>query len=78
MSLYSAARLKERLGHPGQDVIDAYLRAAEAAPRRVRRCTARVDSADIRSGTRTDTDRKTRAQDPYAHVQFVICRTLDL
>ena len=35
MSLYSAARLKERLGHPGQDVIDAYLRAAEAAPRRV-------------------------------------------
>jgi hypothetical protein len=35
MSLYSAARLKERLGHPGQDVIDAYLRAADAAPRRI-------------------------------------------
>ena len=35
ISLYSAARLKERLGHPGQDVIDAYLRAADAAPTRV-------------------------------------------
>ena len=32
ISLYSAAQLKERLGHPGQDVIDAYLRAADAAP----------------------------------------------
>jgi glycosyltransferase involved in cell wall biosynthesis len=28
-SLYSAARLKEQLGHPEQDVIDAYLRAAD-------------------------------------------------
>jgi Glycosyl transferase family 2 len=35
ISLYSAAQLMERLGHPGQDIIDAYLRAADAAPRRI-------------------------------------------
>jgi len=35
ISLYSAAQLKERLGHPEQEVIDAYLHAAEAAPTRV-------------------------------------------
>ena len=35
ISLYSAAQLKERLGHPGQDVIDAYMRAADVVPTRV-------------------------------------------
>jgi hypothetical protein len=34
ISLLSAARLKEQLGRPEQDVIDAYLRAADAAPTR--------------------------------------------
>jgi hypothetical protein len=30
VSLYSAARLKEQLGYPEQEVVDAYLRAADA------------------------------------------------
>jgi glycosyltransferase involved in cell wall biosynthesis len=34
ISLYSAAQLKEELGYDEQDVIDAYLRAADAAPSR--------------------------------------------
>jgi len=35
ISLYQAARLKERLDYPDQDVIEAYLRAADALPTRV-------------------------------------------
>ncbi len=34
ISLYSAAQLKQQLGHPDQDVIDAYLRAGDALPSR--------------------------------------------
>ncbi|MBJ7533157.1 glycosyltransferase family 2 protein [Rhodomicrobium vannielii ATCC 17100] len=34
ISLYSVAQLKEELGHAEQDVIDAYLRAADASPSR--------------------------------------------
>ncbi|MGO9547739.1 MAG: glycosyltransferase [Rhodomicrobium sp.] len=34
ISLYSAAQLKQELARPDQEVIDAYLRAAEAAPER--------------------------------------------
>jgi hypothetical protein len=34
VSLLEAARLKEQLGYEEQDVIDAYLKAAKAAPRR--------------------------------------------
>jgi hypothetical protein len=34
VSLYSVAQLKEQLGHPDQEVIDAYLRAADALPTR--------------------------------------------
>ena len=34
ISLYKAAALRERLGHEPQDVIDAYRRAADAAPLR--------------------------------------------
>jgi GR25 family glycosyltransferase involved in LPS biosynthesis/glycosyltransferase involved in cell wall biosynthesis len=34
ISLYQAARLKQELGHPDQEIIDAYLRAADAAPGR--------------------------------------------
>ena len=34
ISLYAAAQLKQELGRPDQEVIDAYLRAAEAAPER--------------------------------------------
>jgi glycosyltransferase involved in cell wall biosynthesis len=34
ISLYYAAQAQERLGHPEQDVIAAYLRAADAAPAR--------------------------------------------
>jgi hypothetical protein len=32
VSLFQAAQLKEQLGHPDQDVIDAYLRASDALP----------------------------------------------
>lgn len=35
MALLHAARIKESLGHPEQEVIDTYLRAAEKAPTRV-------------------------------------------
>ena len=35
ISLYCAAQLKEQLGHPDRDVIDAYLRASDAQPTRV-------------------------------------------
>ncbi|MDI4657454.1 glycosyltransferase [Xanthobacter autotrophicus] len=35
MSLYSAAQLKEQLGRPEREVIDAYLRASDALPTRV-------------------------------------------
>ena len=34
ISLYSAAQLKEQLGHSDQEVIDAYLRATDALPTR--------------------------------------------
>jgi hypothetical protein len=34
ISLYSAAQMKEQLGHPEQEIIDAYLRAADALPTR--------------------------------------------
>jgi len=34
VALYQAARLKEGLGHPEQDVIDAYARASDALPSR--------------------------------------------
>jgi glycosyltransferase involved in cell wall biosynthesis len=34
ISLYQAGQMKEQLGHPDQDVIDAYLRAADALPTR--------------------------------------------
>jgi glycosyltransferase involved in cell wall biosynthesis len=34
ISLYKAAQIKEQLGHPDQEVIDAYLRAATALPTR--------------------------------------------
>jgi glycosyltransferase involved in cell wall biosynthesis len=34
ISLYSVAQLKEQLGHPDQEVIDAYLRATESLPTR--------------------------------------------
>jgi len=34
VSLYNAARISETLGHPEQEVIDAYLRAADALPTR--------------------------------------------
>jgi glycosyltransferase involved in cell wall biosynthesis len=34
ISLYSAAKMKERLEHPEQDVVNAYLRAADALPTR--------------------------------------------
>ena len=34
ISLYCAAQMKERLGHPDQEVIDAYLGAADALPTR--------------------------------------------
>ena len=34
ISLYRAAQMKEHLGHPDQQVIDAYLRAADALPTR--------------------------------------------
>ena len=34
ISLYCAAQLKEQLGHPDQEVIDTYLRAADALPTR--------------------------------------------
>ena len=34
ISLYSVAQLKEQLGHPDQEVIDAYLRATDALPTR--------------------------------------------
>lgn len=34
VSLYSAAQLKERLGHPDEDVLAAYLRAADVLPTR--------------------------------------------
>ena len=34
IALYQAAKMKEDLGHPEQEVIDAYLRAHEAAPHR--------------------------------------------
>jgi Glycosyl transferase family 2 len=34
ISLYCAAQLKEQLGHPDQEVIDAYLRATDALPTR--------------------------------------------
>ena len=34
ISLYSAAQIKQRLGHPDGEVIDAYLRAADALPSR--------------------------------------------
>jgi len=34
ISLYNAARMKERLDHPEHEVIDAYLRAADALPMR--------------------------------------------
>ncbi|WP_339086843.1 glycosyltransferase [Hyphomicrobium sp. ghe19] len=33
-SLYSAAQMKERLGHPDQEVIDTFLRASDALPTR--------------------------------------------
>jgi glycosyltransferase involved in cell wall biosynthesis len=35
ISLYCAAQAKQQLGHPGQEVIDAYLRATAALPTRV-------------------------------------------
>jgi glycosyltransferase involved in cell wall biosynthesis len=35
ISLYGAARLKEQLGHPDNQVIDAYLRATDAQPTRI-------------------------------------------
>jgi hypothetical protein len=34
ISLYLAAEMKQQLGHPDQDVIDAYLRATDALPTR--------------------------------------------
>jgi hypothetical protein len=34
ISLYSAAQMKEQIGYPDQEVIDAYLRAADALPTR--------------------------------------------
>ena len=34
VSLYEAAKLKEQLGHPDQEVIEAYLRASDALPSR--------------------------------------------
>ncbi|MGO8866344.1 MAG: glycosyltransferase [Alphaproteobacteria bacterium] len=34
ISLYGAAQMKEQLGHPDQEVIDTYLRAADALPTR--------------------------------------------
>jgi glycosyltransferase involved in cell wall biosynthesis len=34
ISLYCAAQLMEQLGHPDQDVVDAYLRATDALPTR--------------------------------------------
>lgn len=34
VSLYAAGQIKEQLGHPEQEVIDAYLRAADALPAR--------------------------------------------
>jgi uncharacterized protein (DUF849 family) len=34
ISLLNAARLKEQLGHPEQEILDAYMRASDAAPTR--------------------------------------------